>query len=94
MDATPLLSLLQQHGQQHLIQFWSDLNQEQQQTLLNDLESINFEEVTDMFQKTISETNEDNEKLDDRLQPIPSEIHGSITRTSPEKLKLYENEGK
>lgn len=56
--------------------------------------SLNLEEVTDIFRHTIESTNHDADlKIDDQLQPIPPELHGAITRTSPELLKHYEHLG-
>lgn len=55
---------------------------------------LNLEEVTRFFRKTQHSNTEDVGKLDDRLQPIPAEIHGAWVRTDTDKLKLYENEGK
>jgi hypothetical protein len=55
-----------------------------------------LEEVTEYFQQTMSCENENagnGGKLDDRLQPIPSEIHGAVVRTDPQTLQAYENEG-
>lgn len=58
--------------------------------------SINLEEVTRYFKNTLSSENENagnGGKLDDRLQPIPSEIHGAVVRTDSKGLQSYENEG-
>jgi UDP-N-acetylglucosamine/UDP-N-acetylgalactosamine diphosphorylase len=50
-------------------------------------------EVTEFFRHTIASANEEEEKLDEHLQPIPPELHGAITRTSPELLRHYEHLG-
>lgn len=58
--------------------------------------SLNLDEVTAYFKNTLSCENENagnGGKLDDRLQPIPSEIHGAVVRTDAQKLQAYENEG-
>lgn len=95
MDVDGVRRELRTYDQEHLLQFWSTLNHEQKQYLYNDLRATNFEEVTAIFRKVGLEgsSNEDDGKLDDRLQPIPAELHGSVTRTSPEKLEAYQNEG-
>ena len=78
---------------------------------------INLGEVIDFFRHTIQSANNDEEKLDEHLQPIrmilyltqpletqkkkrlswflflASELHGAVTRTSPELLRHYENLG-
>jgi hypothetical protein len=48
-------------------------------------------EVIEFFRHTIASANEEEEKSD--LQPIPPELHGAITRTSPELLRHYEHLG-
>jgi hypothetical protein len=54
---------------------------------------INFAEAIEFFRHTMEAADKDEEKLDERLQPIPPELHGAITRTSPELLRHYENLG-
>ena len=50
-------------------------------------------EVTEFFRHTVQSIHEDEEKLDEHLQPIPTELHGAVTRTSPELLRHYEHLG-
>jgi hypothetical protein len=50
-------------------------------------------EVIDFFRHTIEASADEEEKLDEHLQPIPPELHGSVTRTSPELLRHYEHLG-
>lgn len=50
--------------------------------------------MTRYFRKTQHSNTEELGKLDDRLQPIPADIHGAVVRTDAERLKKYENEGK
>lgn len=93
MDMDKVKQLLSDHNQQHLMQFWDQLDNNERELLMEDIQSLRLEEVVKFFRKTASETNDDQEKLDDRIQPIPAELHGSITRTTPEKLKAYQYEG-
>lgn len=95
MNIEKLRRDLVNYGQEHLLAFWDKLEtDEERHSLYNDITSICMDEVTGYFKCTIAETNEDQaEMLDDRLQPIPSDLHGSITRTSPEKLASYQQEG-
>jgi len=56
--------------------------------------SLNLEEVTRYYRNTCSNRNsEQMGKLDDRLEPLPAEIHGAVVRTSSERLREYELEG-
>lgn len=52
-----------------------------------------MEEVIEFFRHTIASANDEEEKLDEHLQPIPPELHGAVTRTSPELLRHYEQLG-
>jgi len=47
-------------------------------------------EVTKFFAETTEAMKQQQSKLDDRLQPIPDEIHGSIVRTKKSTLEEYE----
>lgn len=60
---------------------------------INVLISINMGEVSEIFRHTIQSIHDVGEKLDEHLQPIPTELHGAVTRTSPELLRHYEQIG-
>ncbi|XP_035709199.1 UDP-N-acetylhexosamine pyrophosphorylase isoform X3 [Folsomia candida] len=96
MDAVEMKEHLARYGQEHLLQFWDSLEESEQKELYKDIKDLNFDEVTRNFQNTMSCENENAEnggKLDDRLQPIPTEIHGAVVRTDANTLQKYENEG-
>lgn len=93
MDIASLRAELKKYGQEHLLKFWPQLSTDEKDQLYNDVSSIDFNEVTSMFKKCMQLQNVDSEKLDDLLQPIPSESHGSVSRSSPETLKSYREEG-
>jgi len=92
-DLSSLRNQLKDHKQEHLLQFWDQLDNEQQELLYHDLKSIKFDKVCKAFQET-NPNSDQNEKIDDLLQPLSSEVHESITRTSTEKLKTYRENGK
>jgi UDP-N-acetylglucosamine/UDP-N-acetylgalactosamine diphosphorylase len=93
-DLNSLRNQLNEHKQQHLLQFWDQLNKEQQELLYNDLKSINYEKVCKAFQESNPSGDlSANQKIDDLLQPLTSDVHESITRTSNEKLKIYREKG-
>ncbi len=53
-----------------------------------------LEDINSYFRHANSNSSQQQQgKLDDRLQPIPAEIHGAVVRTDPELLKYYENQG-
>lgn len=91
-DVNSLRNKLKEHNQQHLLQFWDQLNKQEQELLYNDLKSINFDKVCKAFKQS-NPNSDQNEKIDDSLQPLSSDVHQSITRTSNEKLKVFREEG-
>ncbi|CAG7721651.1 unnamed protein product [Allacma fusca] len=94
MDVETLRERLAQYGQEHLLQFWETLTPEEQKELFRDIDELNLEEVTRYYGNAgMNKNNEQQEKLDDRLQPIPTDIHGAVVRTDSDRLKLYEKEG-
>ena len=78
------------YGQEHLIQFWGTLTDDQKECLYKDLKSIDFEEVTRIFKK--SEVN-DGALEESLLEPLPDDVHESVTRSTPEVLRSYREEG-
>lgn len=81
------------YGQEHLVRFWDDLNDEERNLLVADITELNLEEVKSFYERATASLEENAEKLDDRLQPVPESTFMSTTRTSKEQLKIYENEG-
>lgn len=49
--------------------------------------------MIEFFRHTVQSQNNEEEKLDEHLQPIPSDLHGAVTRTSPELMRHYESLG-
>lgn len=93
MDVAGLRKKLEAHGQEHLLQFWDDLSEAQRKSLYGDLSELDLEEVCGFYKRTVSSLNEEQTKLDERMQPIPAEMHGSVTRTPLEKITNYEEAG-
>lgn len=92
-DMENLKNVLTKYKQQHLLRFWEKLSQEQKQDLLRDLRDINVEEVCSYFDRAVKTLEESQEKLDDRMKPIPSEASGSVLKGTKEELEAYRHEG-
>lgn len=84
---------LEQYGQEHLIKYWDELNEEQRRHLKADIDELNFGEVNEFFQRATVSLEEGTEKLDDRLNPIPETHVLSITRTPKDVLRQYDELG-
>ncbi|XP_069956593.1 UDP-N-acetylhexosamine pyrophosphorylase isoform X6 [Cherax quadricarinatus] len=93
MDLAHLRQRLAAHGQEHLLQFWDVLTEADKRVLYNDLSELDYDEVCGFYKRTVASLNEEQTKLDERMQPIPAEMHGSVTRTPLEKIKDYEEAG-
>ena len=90
MDVQSLREELIKFKQEHLLQFWESLSEDQQICLYKDLTSIDFEEVTNIF----SESQIPDDELDESLlEPLPKEVHETVTTSSPAVLRNYREEG-
>lgn len=88
-----LKETLSRHGQEHLLRFWDELSDTQRKQLISDIQELNLEEVQSFFKRATASIDESSAKLDDRLQPVPESTFMSISRSTKEQLKVYEDEG-
>lgn len=88
-----LKETLTRYGQEHLLRFWDELNDDERKQLISDIQELNLEEVQSFFKRATASLEESSEKLDDRLQPLPDSAYLSISRSSSDQLKIYEEEG-
>lgn len=84
---------LEKYGQEHLIKFWDELDDDQRQQLKHEIDELNFSELQSFFERVSANESANTEKLDDKLQPIEESQFLSIRRTSSELIKQYETEG-
>lgn len=92
-DISEITGFLKSYGQEHILHFWEKLSDDDRHELIQDIKTINIPEVISYFQKATENVSSDQEKLDDRLKPIPSSLFGAVSRTTPELLLSYEEEG-
>ena len=93
MDIEALRKDLKTYDQEHLLDHWSSLNDEEKTTLYNDLTSIDYAEVTGFFKACNESSSNTAEKVDEHLQPIPQDYLGSVTRAGDETLDRYNKNG-
>ncbi|KAJ9599478.1 hypothetical protein L9F63_010048 [Diploptera punctata] len=84
---------LAHHNQSHILQFWNELTEEEKAILCSDIKEVNVAEVCSYFKRAVETLNEDQSKLDDRMEPIPPELYGGVSRSSAKDLKSYHDEG-
>ncbi|XP_072540453.1 UDP-N-acetylhexosamine pyrophosphorylase isoform X2 [Salminus brasiliensis] len=93
MDLAVLAQRLAEAGQSHLLQFWDQLSPEEKEDLYSELESMDFTEINGFFENAMMTfTQGHQENVDARMEPVPREILGSVTR-DVESLKDWEEEG-
>lgn len=81
-------------NQSHLLNFWDDLTTEQKNEFLIHLNTINYEEIGNLFKKAISSFNSENvKKLDNRMKPIPPIKFESEEGSTESQLEKYRQIG-
>lgn len=93
-DVVELRATLAKYNQEHLVQFWSELSDEQRRSLLTDLEHIDFAEL-DEYYKRVAGSLESTSLLfeDSCMQPVPDDLKGSYLNATPDELRMYEKIG-
>lgn len=81
------------HGQEHLIKYWTELNEEEREQLAGEIGKLDFSEVTELFRRATEATKIILEKTDDDLKPIPKTHYESVLDLTREKIEEYENLG-
>lgn len=93
---------LKNANQTHLLDYWSELNNEQRKILLHDISEVDFDRVNnaydsikhDLFAEQNGNSNEKiPEVIDDIMEPIPDHMAGSIDEASEEELEHYRQLG-
>ncbi|XP_074660359.1 UDP-N-acetylhexosamine pyrophosphorylase-like isoform X2 [Tubulanus polymorphus] len=93
MDIDALQANLVKYGQGHLLQYWDTLNDAEKKTFYADLVELDLERINRYFNRCIATLTDEVSKLDSKMQPIPRDSCGSITRTESDILDEYWGEG-
>lgn len=92
-DVEDLRKQLAAHGQEHLLKFWSRLNVDQKSHLVSEIQSVDFGHLNNAYRETVANRENNNQKLDQLLEPIPEELHEGVSRCTPEQLRSYREAG-
>lgn len=93
IDYVELHKRLQQVGQEHLLKFWDELNENEREQLERDIAELNLNELKLYFDRATTSLSQNGLKLDDRLQPLPDDNLLSISRAPKTLLNSYREEG-
>lgn len=92
-NSSGLAQKLAEADQAHLLQFWKELSPAEQADLIHDLQGMDFQEVNGFFKSAMeTSSSSKHEKMDARMEPVPREVQGSVTRDR-ESLKAWEETG-
>lgn len=92
-DVDDLRKQLAAYGQEHILKFWSRLSSDQKSHLVADVQSVDFADLMNAFKETVANRENNNQKLDLFLEPIPEELHEGVSRCTPEQLQAYREAG-
>ncbi|KAJ8299261.1 hypothetical protein KUTeg_023321 [Tegillarca granosa] len=93
MNIESLKSRLASNGQEHLLNYWDDLSNEEKEQFYKELNSLDYEEINRDFKTAMQTLQSASEKIDDLLQPLPAEVCGSISTCDKNTLKNYQTQG-
>lgn len=79
-------------GQQHLLDTWDILDEDQQRKFLEHVDGIDFEEAVSLFKKA-EQSMGSVKMLDDRMEPVPESQFESEERISAEVRESYRRKG-
>ena len=58
---------LSMYGQEHLLDHWESITEEERGLLMKELKELDFKELNEYFKRTVGELENTGQKLDDRL---------------------------
>ena len=68
-------------NQSHLLHFWNELSPAEQADLTHELQGMDFQEINGFFKNAMeTSSSSKQEKMDARMEPVPREVLGSVTR--------------
>ncbi|XP_047522522.1 UDP-N-acetylhexosamine pyrophosphorylase [Pieris napi] len=81
------------HGQEHLIKYWPELNDNEREQLAGEIRKLDLAEMNETFHRANETPKVILEKLDDELKPIPQTHYEAVPSLTEEKIMEYENIG-
>jgi len=88
-----LLMRLEPFRQDHLVRFWNELADDEQDKLYAEISDLHVERLVQDFHKTIEESKMNSKILTEKMRPISDECKGSLMTSTREQLERYEDVG-
>ncbi|MBN3301986.1 UAP1L protein, partial [Amia calva] len=91
-----LRSRLDLAGQSHLLRFWPELSADQRSRFVTELSQLDPAELRAHCRAAAEAASRDSsseQRLDQRMEPVPAEFIGGVKRSDKETLCEWENEG-
>lgn len=98
MDIEKLRARLTQHGQEHVLRFWAELSDTERRSLYDELDGLDLARLNEAFKECMGQEagakgESADGSIDDRLEPPPEDVVGSVVQTDQDTLASYERQG-
>ncbi|KAJ8953060.1 hypothetical protein NQ314_007435 [Rhamnusium bicolor] len=80
-------------NQSHVLRFWDQLTQEEQDKFLKQLNTIDFDEINNIFNRAQTYLTDNTKKLDTHMKPIPPDQFESEKGVGQDVLEKYRVKG-
>lgn len=84
---------LESAGQSHLLQFWSELCEQERKRFLQELSQLDLKGLKEHCEGAARAAASPSASLDRHLEPVPPESIGSVRKSDRSSLADWENEG-
>ncbi|CAL8405757.1 unnamed protein product [Arctogadus glacialis] len=86
-------SFLDRAGQSHVLQFWSELSEDERNDFLVELSGLDLNALKQHCEEAVSAAASQPERVDPDIQPVTEEFVGSLLKSDQATLVQWENEG-
>jgi len=89
LERESLESRLKAHGQEHVLDFWDDLSEDEQVSFAKELNNIDLKKVNQLAATAKLNLANAQTKKDDVMEPLADDIVGRIAASSPQQVKQW-----
>lgn len=90
---TKIRAALKTNRQEHLLQFYEELSEDRKTTFLDQLRTIDFDQVNHLFEAAQESLNGQGTKLDNKMKPVPADKFEAEESTRSDLLASYRKTG-